>query len=276
MKNINISNPQFASPKNFAGMSAVISMLSGVLGLVLVMGAIPETPIERSPLGIFCCLVILFSAILIFVPKLMSWDWQSKYFGVPIFHVSMISLLGIIPLLCVVFYGRISWVLSAIILISFVILHYWWMRRFVLVYKRIFCDEGLVRLLYCEIDGGIYYMQKVDKYFIDNIFKFRQFPADRYLIVCVIVSFSMLFYVDAVTSITGLPFAYSFLAMASLPVSLAFMGLATRGWLIFYYYPNKIYRRCGKRVYVDMVNIPIDFKKNIAVWKRSLKSSRLK
>lgn len=249
-------------------------LLSGGLGLVLVMDATPQTPIERSPLGIFCCLVMLFAAILFFVPKLMSWDWQSKYFGVPIFCVSTLSLIGIIPLLCLVFYGGASAISRSLVFISFVLVHYWWMRRFVLIYTKIFSDERLIRLLYCEVDGGIYYMQKVDKYLIDKIFRFRQVPADRYLAICLAASFLMLFFVDTVISVTGLPIVYSFLAIISFPINLMFIGLATRGWLIFYFYPWEICRRNGKRVYVDMIDLPIDFKRNMAEWRRSSKSRK--
>lgn len=274
MKNLDVSNPEIANPRRFGSLSSLISVMSGILGLVLAIGATPNIPFGENPLAIFCCLIILSATILFFIPRVMSWDWRARYFGITSVHLATFSLLCIIPLLCLVLYSRIALEFRMALLALSVIFHFWWVRRFVLFYRKIFEDKRLFDLLYYEVNGRVYYMQKVDKYLVENIFNFRQIPADRYLVVFLVVAISMLFFADRINSVTGLPFVYSFLTACAFPVSLMVVGLVARGWLIFYFYPWRIYRLSRRQVYVDMVDLPEDFKKKIFEWRRSLKNER--
>jgi len=275
LKNLDVSNPKIANPRSFGSLSSLISLMSGALGLVLVMGATPGMHLENNPLAIFCCLIILLGAMYFLIPRVMSWDWQSRYFGATSLHLAALTFLCIIPLLCLVFYSRVPLAFRLLLLGASVIVHAWWAHRFVLLYREIFGEKRLFSLMYYEVGENTYYMQNVDKYLIENIFKFRQMPADRYLIGFLAIGIVMLFFAERVNSLTGLPFVHSFLAVSTVPVSLMLVGLVTRGWLIFYLYPAKIYKLNGRKVYVDMVDFPDDFKKTMSDWKRAFKNDKL-
>jgi hypothetical protein len=46
------------------------------------------------------------------------------------------------------------------------------------------------------------------------------------------------------------------LAIFATPLNLMFLGLSTKGWLVFYFYPSKIKRETNKPVYVDISSRP--------------------
>jgi hypothetical protein len=54
----------------------------------------------------------------------------------------------------------------------------------------------------------------------------------------------------------GIPFIHIFLAIFATPLNLMFLGLSTKGWLVFYFYPTKIKRETNKSVYVDISSQP--------------------
>lgn len=275
MRNLGISNPQIANPRRFGSLGSLISIISGILGLVLAIGAAPEISFRNNPIAILCCMIIAIAWISFFIPRIMSWGWKTKYFGVTSLHLAAFLIFCIIPSLCLICFSRTPLGFRVLILIASLALHFWWAHRFVLFYKRIYNDKILFDFLYFVEGSEVYYMQRVDKYLIENIFRLRQMPGDRYVVGFAVLGISTLFFADRVILWTGLPFVHSFLAIFTIPVSMMLIGLVTRGILIFYFYPAKIRRLSGKEVYVDMVALPEGFEKSMSEWKCTSKKKKL-
>jgi len=93
-------------------------------------------------------------------------------------------------------------------------------------------------------------------------------PSDLFVMICFSLSLVLVIFMGFIRAATGLPFIYTFMAVSGLPISLMCLGLATRGWLLFYFYPWKIRSVAGKSVYVDMESSPDKFEGRIRCWKR--------
>lgn len=66
------------------------------------------------------------------------------------------------------------------------------------------------------------------------------------------LAFLMAPFASSLAHFVGIPFIHIFLTVAGLPITLMCLGLAVRGYLIFYYYPWMLKRTTGKEVYVLM------------------------
>ena len=108
--------------------------------------------------------------------------------------------------------------------------------------------------MYEEESDAVYYIRSGDEFLIDKYYKFSQMPRDRYFALFIVIALLMTPVMDAVCAFVGAPFVHIFLLVAMLPVSWMSFGFATRGFLIFYFYPTKIKRKTGKDVYVDLVS----------------------
>lgn len=51
----------------------------------------------------------------------------------------------------------------------------------------------------------------------------------------------------------GLPFTHIFLAVVAIPTDMIALGFLSRGLIIYYYHPWRLFRRSGKVVYINMV-----------------------
>lgn len=88
---------------------------------------------------------------------------------------------------------------------------------------------------------------------MEKKFKVKQFPSNIVVLVSLGLAFLLIPFFGSVKHLVGLPFPYTFLTIASLPVTMMVLGITARGYLVFYYYPWKIKKETGKDVYVDMV-----------------------
>jgi hypothetical protein len=79
-----------------------------------------------------------------------------------------------------------------------------------------------------------------------------QVPSIIIFIAPMVIAFLLTPFMSSVTHWVGMPFTYVFLAVSAIPINLLCLGVATKGFLIFYYYPWKIKRLTGKTVFVDM------------------------
>jgi hypothetical protein len=59
----------------------------------------------------------------------------------------------------------------------------------------------------------------------------------------------------------GISFAHIFLAVFATPLNLLFLGLGTKSWLAFYFYPMKIKKETNKPVFVDISSKPLKYSK---------------
>jgi hypothetical protein len=210
----------------------------------------------------FClCLspVALVSACL---PKIFNWDWRAKYFGFSAIHFSSISLLGVIPWLCILLYSSLAPWEKSLLLIYYIAPNIWWCRRFVIYYRQIYGDRESRDMVYVEESDAVYYYQKNDNWLIEKKYKFKLFPSNLLTISPLAVAFLFAPWMTAVKAHVGLPFPHAFLAVASLPVVMMVLGLTIKCYLVFFHYPHKIKSETGKEVYVDMVHRTIPLKKS--------------
>lgn len=227
----------------------------GAVGLAFADGAAPDIPFFDNPIAVFSAGMLLLSVLLAPVPRLFRWDWRSQYFGMTALLVGSVGLLGLIPLLCIVLFGSLPRGLSWSFLLLEVGLVVWWCRRFVVLYRRVFAETNLFRYVYQEETDALYYLQRADNLVLEKL-KFSQTPPNLTLFIPVSVAFLLVPFMSSVAGVVGTPFVHVFLAVFSIPIVLWSFGLATRGYLVFYYFPWKLKRATGKNVYVDMATEP--------------------
>lgn len=116
-------------------------------------------------------------------------------------------------------------------------------------------------MLYFEDDDVVYYSQKSDVWLVEKKFKFEQWPSIFLFATSIGIAFILILFLPALNKFVALPFPFIFLTIAGFPIVLMILGLSTRCFLVFYYYPCKIKIETGKEVYVDMVTKHIPPKK---------------
>lgn len=254
MRNLDEENPTFASPRNLAPVGAMLLFLLGAIGAALVSEATPHRPWTDTPLSIFCvclCPVALVSA---WLPRVLNWDWRAKYFGFNTLYFSSMSLLGLIPWLCLLLYGSFALWEKLALFILYLAPTIWWCHRFITYYQGVFADHDLRRALYIEESDAVYYCQKNDNWLVERKHKFKLYPSNVLVITPMILAFLLVPWMREVKLYFGLPFPHVFLTLSSLPLVMMVFGLTIKSYLTFYHYPQKIKSETGKDVYVDMVS----------------------
>lgn len=256
MRNLNTDNPWIAKPENIASYGAVVPLFSSVFSLMLIEKVRPNLNFFQSIPSVFFSIIIVVSIFMLFLPKILKMGWESKYFGISSIYLGSISFFGIVPCFCIFLYGKNSVIVGSSFIIFYLGLIVYWCRRFVMVYKKIFQDSNLIGKIYQEDDDLFYYLQKGDKWVVEKKLNFNQIPHGRYFMISILCAFILFLFPRDVSIFFGLPCIYIFFAVINIPITMMVLGLATRGWLIFYYYPHKIYASSGKRVFVDMTTAP--------------------
>lgn len=252
VRNLDFSNPAVFKPSRFAAMAAALPFLLALICLPLASSVAPAIAFSENPITIALFVILAVSAVMMVLPLIFKWGWQTKYFGVLLLYVGSVGLIGFVPCLCVAFYGKTGWGVKISPLILYLVFHYVWCRRFTAIYGSATSVAKLRGLIYQEEEDAVYYMRRGDSLLLERELKFIQIPPNRYFFISVLTAF-LLISVNAEARATfGVPFFHVFLMVSMLPVSLACVGLAFRGLLIFYFYPLKIEKTTGKRVYVDM------------------------
>jgi hypothetical protein len=245
-----------AKPARLVSTAAIIPIVFSLIGTALANDAAPSIPFTSNPLCLLNVIILAAAISMTFLSRLNNWDWDTMHFGASLFHFASVTLICLIPCLCVVFYSTLSTPAKAFIFIFYFVAHAAWCRRFIKVYRIIYNDPEAIKLLYQEEEDAIYYMQQTDKYFLEKKYKFDQSPKDRYFLISMLLSFSLLAFSDTVKATVGLPFIHIFFLIGTLPISMMTAGLVTRAWLVFYYYPMQIRQRTSKQIFVDMGSKP--------------------
>lgn len=156
------------------------------------------------------------------------------------------------PWLSIVFFSNLPGWIRLLLLGAYSASVVFWCRRFVVYYRQVFFDGNLRRFLYEENDDAIYYLQQGDKTLFEKTLKLDQVPPNLVFVLFMGLAFLMTPFASKLTRLVGIPFIHIFLTVAGLPITLMCLGLAVRGYLIFYYYPWQLKRTTGKEVYVLM------------------------
>jgi hypothetical protein len=216
--------------------------------------AAPNIPFVKNPLSIFCAAVMLAGCVMSALSRIYKWDWRVRYFGLGAFYVGSVSLLGIIPWLCIVLYSGLPIFMRFFLLLSYSTVATWWCWRFVLCYRKVMSDDKWYSRIYVEDNDAVYYLQKNDSWILNNNRKFRQVPSTIVFVLMSLSGFLVFPFADAIYSSIGVPVMYAFMSVSFFPLVLMSLGLMTRGYLIYYHYPRKIRIRTCKDVYIDMTS----------------------
>lgn len=256
MRNLDLTNPQMAKPSNLVPKGAAIPIVFALIGMTLASDAAPSVPFFSNPVFWLNFLVVGATLCLTAFSVLNRWDWNVKYFGSLLFHIASVSLIFVSALLCVFFYSRFSFFANICLVLSGLIAHIIWNFRFIKIYRKIYNDKEIFNKIYEEEEDAIYYMQQIDKKILQKKFHFNQFPSNLFFIIFMFLALPLLMLMGPVTKLTGMPFIHLFFLVTTLPISLMSTGLATRLWLIYYFYPRKLSARTLKPVYIDMSGKP--------------------
>lgn len=266
MRNLDEINLALLSPSRTTVWTSIFPLFSGLFSLALA-GQTLSGPLWGNPFQIAGLVMFAAACLGFFVPWIFKWDWQAKFFGVSFIFLGTLSMICIVPFLLLVFYGEFWWVFRFLIFFLYFSMHIVWCRRFFVLYRNIADSNELFSILYVEDEDAVYYLQEVDRYLIDKVFKLRQIPPDLFFAVPMVIALSMSFAIEFVREVVGLSFVHIFMAIAGLPISLMCFGIAAKAVLVFYYYPMKIRSRTGKRVYVDMNTFPDNLSGTMRKWK---------
>lgn len=245
-------------------MGAVLPFLMGGMGWLLAGPATAGLPFSHAPLSICCAATMLAGMMLFFLPRLFRWDWNIRYFGLASLQLASVSLPGVIPWLCIVVYSKAGFWLRAGVFVIYALPAIWWCFRFVAYYAKVMADKSLRNSIYVEESDAVYYLQKNDNWLLQHRFKFSQIPNIAMIVLMAILPFVLYLAAHRISAFLGAPFMNLFMAILFFPFVLLSLGIATRGYLIFYRYPGEIRRRSGKAIYVDMVSRTVHQSKSSA------------
>jgi hypothetical protein len=200
--------------------------------------------------------LIAIAIIALPIPYIFKWDWEAKYFGAMMFSTASGSIMGVYPILCIVQYSVLPMPARLCVAILSTVSVIIWCSRLVRTYKTIYEDKRLLGCIYEEEPTAVYYLQQGDRAISERLFHVQLFPSSKSTFFCFFAAFFLIPFAPSVVTFVGLPFTHVFLAVFAAPLDLMFIGIATKMWLVYYFYPNKIRRITNKPVYVDMSSQP--------------------
>jgi hypothetical protein len=256
LRDLDALNCAAKSTKSVFAFSLIIPLTMGLGAWALADGAAPGVALSDNYLEMFGLSLMAYSIISWPIPYIFRWNWETKYFGAGLFHMASGSVMGLVPLLCILQYSSLP-ILSRLILTSLEAMTIiWWCYRFVKIYKTIYENKSLFNYIYKEESTVIYYSQVADRKVFEEILKFDQIPKSRYFVASLLASLSLVPFASSASEFFGVPFTHVFLAIGTTPINMMFLGANTKMWLVFYYYPMKIRKETSKPIYVDMSTNP--------------------
>lgn len=261
MRDLNSINSAAKSTRFIFTVSLIIPLFMGCGAWALATGAAPGQSLYENYLGLLGLGIASIAVAALPIPYLFQWDWNTKYFGAGILSLSSASIIGIYPILCITQYSSLPILLRSAFALLEGMLIVRWCLRFVDIYKIIYCKKDLFHYIYTEEHSAVYYSQRADKKVLEKILKFEQLPHPKYFIISGLAAISLIPFARSASQFIGIPFIHIFLAIFATPLNLMFLGLSTKGWLVFYFYPMKIKRETNKPVYADISSLPPKCKK---------------
>lgn len=240
------------STEHMFRVSLIIPIFMGLLAWALASGAAPISPsqenyFERFGISVTCLAILAYP-----LSFAIKWNWDSRYFGAAIIPFSTTLILGVFPLVCIFRYGNLSIATCALILILELKVNFEWCWRIIKTYNKIYRSHVFFKLIYFEKPEAFYYLQQEDVLLTQKRFKRDFSPSPKYFILPLLLAIILLPFAKSVCVFIGVPFVHIFLAIVGIPLNLLFLGVCIKSWLVFYYYPKKIWKKTGKRVYIDM------------------------
>lgn len=257
MRDLDAINAAAKSTKFLFALSLVLPIFMGWGAWALAMNVAPSLPPHENYLEVISLGVVLLAIFALPVPYLFRWDWKAKYFGAPVLSLALGSIAGIYPFLCILFYSSLPLIARLAIIILEAVAIIRWCARFVRFYEAVYADKILFNSIYEEEPAAVYYVQQGDRKVVEELLKFEVYPSSKYFVLSLLAAFSLVPFASSVSRFVGVPFFHVFMAVCALPMNLMFLGMATKGWLVYYFYPMKIKRETNKPVYVDISSQPV-------------------
>lgn len=256
MRNLDKINCAAKSTASIFSISLILPIFVGWSSWALAVGAAPALALRDNYVALFGLGVCVISFLLLPIPFAFKWDWRTSHYGAALFGIGSLAWMGISPLLCLISLGHMAWIFRIVILIGYLVTTIAWCYKFIKIYRVIYTNSALFNTIYLEERNEVYFLQQGDRQVLTKVFKFSQFPPDWTFLLSFSIATALAFFRSEIVSFVGVPFLHIFLAVSAIPVSLAFLGLATKMWLVFYTYPRKIKALVGKTTYVDMASQP--------------------
>jgi hypothetical protein len=256
LRDLDALNCAAKSTRSVFTFSLIIPLIGGWIAWAIADGAAPGLALRDNHLEIFGLFMVAYAIIAFPIPYIFRWNWETKYFGAGIFHMASGSIMGIVPVLCILQHSTLPILVRLIFALLEGISIIWWCYRFVKVFRIIYENKGLFNYLYKEESTAIYYSQMADRKIFEKILKFNQFPKSRYFAASLLAISAIMPFASSVSKFFGLPFTHVVLAIGATPLNMVFLGFSTKMWLVYYYYPMKIRKETGKPIYVDMSTNP--------------------
>lgn len=252
MRDLDATNIVARSTKFAFTVSLIIPLIMGCGAFALAEGAAPNLPLSDNRLALLSLAIVACAILSVPMPYIFKWNWETKYFGALMFSLSSGSIVGIYPLLCIVQYSLLPLVarIAMGLIVSAATIR--WCVRFVKAYRTIYADQSLFRCIYEEEPTAVFYLQQGDMQIFQKILNLELFPSGKCFFIFLSAAFSLIPFASSVSHFVGVPFVHVFLAISSVPLDLMFLGMSTKMWLVYYFYPMKIKRQTKKPVYVDM------------------------
>lgn len=256
MRDLNSINSAAKSTRFIFTVSLIIPLFMGCGAWALATGAAAGQSLHNNYLGLMGLGIASIAVIALPIPYLFRWDWDTKYFGAGMLSLSSGSIIGIYPILCIAQYSSLPILVRFTPIFLEAVLIIRWCLRFINIYKIIYREKDLFHYIYTEEPSAVYYSQQADKKILEKILKFDQFPHPKFFALSTLAAISLIPFSTPISQLIGVPFVHIFLAIFAIPLNLIFLGLSTKGWLVFYFYPTKIRRETNKSVFVDISSQP--------------------
>lgn len=256
MRNLDEINAAAKSTRFMFTISLIIPMFMGWSAWALSLGAAPTRPLHDNYFALSGLMIIALAILALPVPYLFRWNWETKYFGASFLSLATASIGAIYPLLCIAWFSTLPLIARLLIVSVEIAAITKWCSRFAAIYKKIYADKQLFRAIYEEEPHAVYFTQQGDKKIVEQVFKFNPVPQSKYFLLFLLAGLVLVPFASPLSSAIGIPFIHVFLAITSIPLTLMFLGMGTKMWLVCYFYPNKIQNETNKPVYIDMSSKP--------------------
>lgn len=255
MRDLDTINVMARSSKFAFTITLPLPLIMGIFAFGLADGAAPNTPLSKNYLEIFSISLMALSLAAIPIPHIFQWNWEAKYVGALMFQMTSTSIIGIYSVLCIAQYSTLPFFWRILITIIFSLIIIRWILKITDDYTNLYLDKDIIFYVYEEEPDAVYYLKQADQE-ISKKFKLDPYPNSKYSLIFFISAFLMVPFASNISNFFGIPFTHIFLAIFFIPLDLMFIGIGTKMYLAYFFYPNKIKRLLKKPVYADLTSKP--------------------
>ena len=206
---------------------------------------------SQNPLALALIILAFFSLTFTILPRVLRWDWSTKYFFVSSLQLGSIGLLGLVPGLCFLLYASIPLHYRIIAFSTYFFIIFFSIREIISMYLSIKKNEKFLAYIYQKSDNQYFYLQKNDSYIMEKKYKLNLFPSAKYFLIFSFAAVATIPFAKSVVAFVGLPYPHIFLGIFSIAIDIMALAFVVRGWFVLIHLPKYATKQNGP-VYVDM------------------------